>query len=124
MPAELVVVAGGGFAWFQRQRAERRAHELEAPCVHLSECLRVIWQVGVHRVDDAKVVGVRRNLRINIRDPQPGPAMLFEGVHRPEQLRADGIAAQARRLAASLEQLRLVIEQIHMRRPTRHEDGE
>lgn len=104
----------------KRPRAERGPHELEAAGVHLGKGLCVVRQIGMHRVDDAQVVRVFCELRIQRRHPLPGLSKLREGMHWPEQPRAHRIAAQGRRLTAACDQLRLVVEKVHMRRPAAH----
>jgi hypothetical protein len=70
----------------QRPGTERGTHELEAARVHLQERLRVSRQVGVHRAEEAQVVGVPGDLRKEFGDPQAALAVLRELPRRGEQL--------------------------------------
>ena len=53
----------------KRPRPHRRPHKLKTARVHLHERLRMIRQIRVRRVDDAKVIRVLCEMRIQTRDP-------------------------------------------------------
>ena len=87
----------------------------------------VIDRLGVHRLDEAELVGDLRRVRQQLADPGAGLAVLRELEHRRRD-RETGLRrghageplAHADRVgqlgAAQLRQLRLVVEQIHLRR--------
>ena len=92
----------------------------------------VIDRLGVHRADDGDLVDDGRHVRQQFADLQPAVAAARETElrtgerksawlrgHRREALAADDALGDL--LPVHLPQLRLVIEQIHLRRPARHE---
>jgi hypothetical protein len=84
----------------------------------------VIELLGVHRLDEAQLVGNRRDVLERPGNPRARAAMLAEALRRAEQFRHAGgeretPAAQERFgavLARMAHQLRLKIEQIEVRR--------
>ena len=79
----------------ERPRAERRPDELERAGVHLQERLRMRGQVGLHRAQQAELVGMLRDVREELGDPEPALSVLRELPLRAEQLGA-GTCRRAR----------------------------
>ena len=62
----------------QSPGSDRWPHKLKTSGMHLREGLRVIWQVGMHAVNHAQVVGLAGEVRKDFGKPQPRLAMLSE----------------------------------------------
>ena len=98
--------------------------------VWTNSCARgMVELVGVHRPDDAQLVGHRRQLRDDVRHHLPGLAEFAELVGRPQQARPlvlderELLTAYVRlraRQAVQLVQLRLVVEQVQRGRGAGH----
>jgi hypothetical protein len=109
--------------------AEPRTHRGialdDTAAVHLQHRRAVREAVRVERLDDRKLVHLRRKMRQRVRAPLAGLTVLFEAALRAEQFPGGDIAAarfEVRGLAVTLLQLGLVVEQIHLRRPAIHEE--
>ena len=85
-------------------RPHARTVGLQCAHVHHHHCTGVLWDVCVHRVDEADVVDAAADVRENIANPFTGLAVLPEGKgrgHQPvfgvaERLAVDRIRALAR----------------------------
>ena len=97
------------------QRRPRLRGELR-PGVELDHGLRVRGGVGVQAADEAELVDVPRDVRVQLGDPRPGLAVLRELELRPGQRPAPGAD-----LAVVLLELRLVVERVHLGHRPVHE---
>ena len=100
----------------KRPCTERWPDELKRAGVHLQEGLRMRGQVGLHRAQQAEVVGMVRDIREELGNPEPALSVLRKLPFRAEQLGA----GTYRRRARFGSELGLVIEGIDVRRPAAH----
>ena len=70
----------------RRPRAEARLADAHVAGVKLVTGGRVIVRVGLHRVDEAQVIDVPRDVRKQLADPHPGLAILLPRIRAAQQL--------------------------------------
>ena len=112
-----------------RPRAEARPAHQNRAGVHLIHRLRMRDAVGVTAAQQTNVVRVARDVRQEIRNLDAGLPALLKRTQRREQFvlrncapRFESAERFGNRLARETNQFRFRIEQIHVARPTRHEE--
>ncbi len=80
----------------------------------------MIRQVGVHRVDHTEIISVGGDVGKQGGKAQAGLAVLAKGMGWTEQLGPNGILTRGGTFARVLDQLGLVVKQIHMGRAPPH----
>ena len=138
----MILRAAGNWAWTDRDESRQvfvlAAQAVKNPrthagsdlvfhtCMQFQDCLRVILPIGVHAANQAKVVGTFCDLWKNFADLQTALSAFVEFERRGEQLRVwihrpfNKIRGQFFAVVANEE--RLVIEGVHVRRPSVHEE--
>jgi hypothetical protein len=105
----------------ERPGTERGANELSGAGVELGKGLRMGWEIGGHRVDDAEVVGMFGDVGEEAGDPQAASAMLFECPFGSHQIRATVAPSGGGCAFAGIgDELGLVVKSVHMGRSPLH----
>ena len=107
--------------WTVNRRSEmNRLDELGVSGVHLHKGLGVVRQVGVHAIDDAKIIGMLAHFGKELRDAETALSVLAKFERGSEELGAGTDAVPGGSFPRVFGQLRFVVERIDVRWPPAH----